>query len=85
MPEQRQHIRSEAVQDILTRVPNWMIRWGNTVIFVLLVLFFILCWFIRYPDVISTEAKVTSLTPPQKEYAQTSGRIDTILVRKIPM
>lgn len=80
MPQNKPHIRSEAVQDILTRVPSWMIRWGNTVVLVLLVLFFVLCWFIKYPDVIPTEATVTSLTPPQKEYAQVSGRIDTILV-----
>ena len=78
---QHQHIRSEEVQDILTKTPNWMLIWGNAIILALLALFFIFSWFIKYPDVITTEATVTSQQPPQKEYAQISGRIDTLLVK----
>ena len=75
-----QNIRSEEVQDILTRVPHWMIVWGNTIILVLLSLFLILSYLIKYPDVIEAQATVTSLRPPQKELAKISGKIDTILV-----
>jgi len=80
MPENRENLRSEAVQDILTKVPHWMILWGNTIVLTLLILFFVFTWFIKYPDVISTEAVITSTMPPQKEYASISGKIDTILV-----
>ena len=40
MPEFNQdiEIRSEEVQEILTRVPNWMIRWGNTLLLVFIVI-----------------------------------------------
>jgi multidrug resistance efflux pump len=75
-----QQIRSEEVQDILTRVPHWMIVWGNSVVLVLLSLFLMLSYFIKYPDVIVAESKVTSVRPPQKELAQLTGKIDTILV-----
>jgi len=75
-----QNIRSEEVQDILTKVPHWMIVWGNTIILVLLSLFFALTYFIKYPDVIGSEATVTSMRPPQKELAPITGKIDTILV-----
>jgi len=81
MPNNTENIRSEAVQDILTKVPHWMLVWGNVIILLLLVLFFAFTWFIKYPDVISTEALVTSNQPPQKEYAQASGKIDTLLVK----
>jgi multidrug resistance efflux pump len=81
MPEDKEKLRSEAVQDILTRVPHWMILWGNTIVLALLVLFFVFTWFIKYPDIISAEAIVTSRTPPEKEYAQISGKLDTILVK----
>jgi len=81
MPNNSENIRSEAVQDILTKVPHWMLVWGNVIILLLLVLFFAFTWFIKYPDVISTEALVTSNQPPQKEYAQASGKIDTLLVK----
>ncbi|WP_300434154.1 HlyD family efflux transporter periplasmic adaptor subunit [Christiangramia sp.] len=80
MPQSRQQLRSEEVQDILTKVPHWMIQWGNTIVLILIILFFILAWLIKYPDIISAEAVITSKTPPQREFARVSGKMDTILV-----
>ena len=34
------HLRSEEVQEILTRVPHWLIRWGSVVVLLILVLLF---------------------------------------------
>jgi multidrug efflux pump subunit AcrA (membrane-fusion protein) len=73
-------IRSEEIQDILTKVPHWMLTWGNSIVLCLLILFFVFTWFIKYPDIISAQAVITSQTPPQKVYANISGRIDTIMV-----
>ncbi|MDC7997400.1 HlyD family secretion protein [Gilvibacter sediminis] len=73
--------RSQAVKDILTKAPHWMLFGGNLIILGMLVLFFLFSWFIKYPDVIETEALITSEQPPQKEYAQISGKIDTLLVK----
>lgn len=81
MPKEIQKLRSEEVQDILTKVPHWMILWGNTMILFLLVLFFLFTWFIKYPDIISTEAIITSQSPPQREYANATGAIDTLMVK----
>lgn len=81
MPENKQiELRSEEVQEILTRVPNWMIRWGNVVILLLLVLVLMISWFIKYPDIITTQIIITTQTPPEKLVARTSGRIEAILV-----
>ncbi|GAA4278463.1 HlyD family secretion protein [Aquimarina mytili] len=73
-------LRSEEVQEILTRVPNWMIRWGNLLILILVLLLLFLSWLIKYPDVIPAEAIITTQIPPQKEYAKVSGKIESILV-----
>lgn len=73
-------LRTEEVQDILTAVPHWMIRYGNVLFLVLILLLFFLSWLIKYPDVIPSEALVTTQTPPQKEFAKTSGRIAHLLV-----
>ena len=82
MPENTQHteLRSEQVQDILEAVPNWMIRWGNTLILLLIVMLIGISWFVKYPDIIIAEAMITTQIPPQKEYAIITGKIDTILV-----
>jgi multidrug resistance efflux pump len=73
-------IRSEEVQEILTHVPNWMVRWGNTLILILIIGLLLISWFVKYPDTIASEIIVTTSIPPEKIYANNSGQIDTILV-----
>ncbi|WP_179376773.1 HlyD family secretion protein [Winogradskyella wichelsiae] len=74
-------IRSEHVQEILTKVPNWMIRFGNTLILGLIGMLLFISWFVKYPDLITTEAQITTKIPPQKKYAQTTGKLDTVFIQ----
>ncbi|HEU4496149.1 MAG TPA: HlyD family efflux transporter periplasmic adaptor subunit, partial [Flavobacterium sp.] len=63
------------------KVPNWMIRWGTVLIFVIILMLFFMSWFIKYPDVVSTEIIITTNIPPEKLVAKTSGKIQSILVK----
>lgn len=74
-------LRSEEVQDILTKVPHWMIRWGTVMIFAIIVILFFVSWFIKYPDVVNTEIIITTNIPPEKIVSKSSGRIEAILVK----
>ena len=73
-------LRSEEVQDILSKVPNWMIRWGTVLIFSIIVLMFVVSWFLKYPDIVRTEVVITTNIPPEKMIAKASGRIQDILI-----
>lgn len=73
-------LRSEEVQEILEKVPHWMIRWGNVLFLSLIILLLLISWFVKYPDIIVSEAMVTTEVPPQKEFANISGKLDAILV-----
>ncbi|WP_445709764.1 HlyD family secretion protein [Flavobacterium sp.] len=73
-------LRSEQVQEILTKIPHWMIRWGNLLILIIVLLVLLFSYFIKYPDVNSTQITITTLVPPEKLTARTSGRIETILI-----
>lgn len=75
------NLRSEEVQEILTRVPHWMIRWGNILVLSIVLLMLGVSWMIKYPDMISTQISITTEVPPQKLVAKTSGRIEAILVK----
>ena len=75
------HLRSEEVQEILTRVPHWLIRWGSVVVLLILVLLFYVSWLVKYPDIVSTQIVITTAIPPQKLIAKTSGKIEIILVK----
>jgi len=74
-------IRNEDVKDILSKVPHWMIRWGSLLFLLLILLVLVLSWFIKYPDIITGEATLTTEIPPQKEFARISGKIDTLYVK----
>lgn len=74
-------LRSEEVQEILTRVPHWMIRWGSVVILFILLSLFAVAYLIKYPDIVSTQIIITTHTPPQKVMARVSGKIERILVQ----
>lgn len=74
-------LRSEEVQEILTKVPNWMIRWGSLLLLMLIILLLAISWFVKYPDIISSKAIITTKIPPQKEFAKVTGKIDTIFVK----
>lgn len=73
-------LRSEQVQDILSKVPHWMIRWGTVLIFAIIAMMFIVSWFLKYPDIVRTEVVITTNIPPEKMIAKASGRIQDILI-----
>lgn len=81
MVEDTFELRSEEVQDILTKVPHWMIRWGTVLIFAIILMLFFVSWFIKYPDVVNTEIVITTNIPPEKIVSKSSGRIEAILVK----
>lgn len=73
-------LRSEEVQDILTKIPHWIIRWGSLVVLVILLLLFLVSWMVKYPDIITTEITITTQIPPEKLVARTSGKIEAVLI-----
>ncbi|GAA5094358.1 HlyD family efflux transporter periplasmic adaptor subunit [Chryseobacterium ginsengisoli] len=74
-------LRSESVQDILTQPPHWMIRWGNSIIFLILILILVMSYVIRYPEFIPAPIVVTSQNPPEKLEARTNSKIEKIFIK----
>ncbi|MBS7252936.1 HlyD family secretion protein [Flavobacterium branchiicola] len=73
-------LRSESVQEVLSNPPAWIVRYGISIVFVLILLFVIGCWFIKYPDVIVAKAVVTSHHPPEKLESKVNSRIVKLCV-----
>lgn len=81
MPDEKEiELRSEEVQEILKRVPHWMIRWGSVVVLIILVSLFFVSWLIKYPDIVTTQIVITTNIPPEKLIAKVPGKIEAILV-----
>ncbi|MFD2908877.1 HlyD family secretion protein [Flavobacterium ardleyense] len=73
-------LRSEEVQEILTRVPHWMIRWGNIIILIILSIVMLFSYFIKYPDILTAQITITTQNPPEKLVTRSTGKIAKILV-----
>ena len=71
-------LRCEEVQEILTRPPHALVRWGITAFFSVLALFFIGGCFFKYPDVVSAQITVTTEHPPVWIVARGSGKIKEV-------
>ncbi|MFV0289615.1 MAG: HlyD family secretion protein [Mangrovibacterium sp.] len=73
-------IRSEEVQDVLGATPAWLIRIGTSVIFVVVAVLLIGCWFFKYPDIITARAVITTENPPAQLRAVTTGKVTDLRV-----
>ena len=78
MPEYNElpELRSDEVQEIMARTPNWMPRWGLTSIFIVMLGGILLCWLIKYPDKIPGTLTVTTKKPPVSLIVRSSGEIE---------
>ena len=75
-------LKSPAVQEILGRPPRWIIRWGITVIVIIIGGIIVGSCFFNYPEIISAPIVVTTENLPVNIVAKTTGRIDTLLVQE---
>ena len=81
--ENRQSIelRSEEFQEVLGRMPSWMLRWGMGLLAVVVVLLLAGSALFSYPDTVSTAFTLTTQAPPAYLPSKTGGRIERLYVR----
>jgi len=72
-------LRSEEVQEILSRPPHALIRYGITVICSVILLIVIGSFFFRYPDVVQGDIIITTENPPVWLVAKSTGKIKELL------
>lgn len=73
-------LRSEEVQEVMGQIPAWIVRWGITLLFVVVLALLVGSYFFIYPDVIETEMTLTSREPVVKAVARSSGKINELYV-----
>lgn len=73
-------IYSEEVRDVLSTPPKAIFKFGNIILlgFILILTFF--SYYMKYPDIITTQVLITTQNPPEKVVARTSGKIADIFV-----
>jgi multidrug efflux pump subunit AcrA (membrane-fusion protein) len=72
-------LRSAEVSEIISSRPGFMIRWGISIFFVVLIMLVLATFFIHYPDVVPTMAKFTSINAPKEVKTKTDGKLIKLL------
>lgn len=76
--EEKINLRSDEVQEILSRPPASIVRYGSLVVGVIVVIFILGSLLFRYPDIVSGEIIVTGQEPPVWLVARADGKIKEI-------
>lgn len=71
---------SEEVNEIITAVPPWILRWGISLVFLMLLMIVLVSALIRYPDIVKAPLKVNSLNAPKEVIAYQQGKLVKLLV-----
>lgn len=74
-------LHSEEVQEVMNRISPWLIRWGITVLFLVLIVVLIGCWIFKYPDTLVAEITLATEDPPAFVMSYSTGRLDTLYVK----
>jgi|GEM_PF-202980 len=80
MPQFRDNFHSEEAQEIMGRAPSWVVRWGITVIFVILALIVLGCYIIKYPQTVTAPISITTVNAPSDLTARYDGLLDSVCV-----
>lgn len=74
-------LRSEEVQEILGTPPAWLIRWGTTIVFLVVIGIITVSWFVKYPDIVQSQVIITTPNLPTSVVTRSSGYLSRLLVK----
>ncbi len=73
---------SDPVKEIMGKPPRKILRWGTTIVFSVFILFLLLAWLIKYPDIIPSPIEITTMNPPVTHVSKITGRIKYLYVKE---
>ena len=73
--------QSTEMQQMMGRIPGWVVRWGLWIIALIFIGIAVACYFIRYPQTITGAIELTAYNPPAELLTNRSGRVAHLFVR----
>jgi biotin carboxyl carrier protein len=70
------------IEEIISNKPPSIVRWGTVYFLILLLLLASICWFIQYPDLVNTKAKLTSINAPKEVITKQSGNLIKLFAKE---
>lgn len=74
-------LRSEEVQEVMNHISPWVVRWGLTALFMILLAILVGCRIFKYPDTLVAEITLVTEDPPASVLAHATGKLDKLYVK----
>lgn len=71
-------LRSEELQEVMDKIPGWIVRWGIILLFVVVLLLLVGSYLFKYPDTISAAIVLSDYNPPAHIVAKQAGKIQQL-------
>jgi hypothetical protein len=72
---EQNELRSPEVQEIVSKLPSGIIRWGISVTFLVILSILFISWFVKYPDLLKATVVITTSPPPTVLVSRTNGSL----------
>jgi len=83
MPEiNKTEVHSEEIQDLMGFIPKGVVRWGLTVLFLILLSIVVGSFFFKSPEIISAPMVLTTENPPVALLSKSTGKIERLFVQE---
>ena len=70
------------MEEIISNKPPFFVRWGTVFFLIFLLLIATICWFIKYPDIVNTKARLTSINAPKEVVTKTAGKLIKLFAKE---
>lgn len=82
MPEinRTEDIHSEEIQELMGFIPKGIVRWGLTVLFLILIGIIVGSFFFKSPEIIAAPMILTTENPPIALLSKSSGKVERLFV-----
>lgn len=67
--------RSDEIQDIISRIPSGLVRYGSAVLLLVITVFVFVSWLIKYPDLLKAEVVITTKPAPVSLVTRVLGQL----------
>jgi len=74
-------LRSEEVQEVMGKIPPWILRQGITILFIIIMVLLTGSGFFKYPDIIESDMTLTGRYPVAQIVSRSSGKISELYVK----
>lgn len=83
--QRNQELLTDEIHEVISYRPHWIVRKGNAIFLLVAFLMLALTGIIKYPDIITTTARLSTVNPPKLVNAKAEGKLENLFVENEKM